>query len=348
MNTSPILSIVLPTYNRVSFLPQAFEAICSQTFADWELIVVDDGSTDDTETVVRQLAKRIDRPVRYVRQENRGAYGARNTGLDLASGKFVAFYDSDDRWLPHHLKECVDALEAHPEVDWVFTACRRVEHETGRILCENTFYDADGNPWPFLKLTAVADGKLRVLNDRRALECMLGAGLNCGLQTSVIRRQVFENYRFQTRFRNEAEDQLMVIYALAKGCRLAYYDAVHVVYNVHAANSSATASQGVAKRIAVIAAEARGYEELDQRGIKLIASERRVVRRRLLELYSWQIGYGLQWNNGMRADALAMFRRGLSHWPWSVRACKTFAILLVRHAVGLSRGTHSGSMTDGS
>ena len=104
------VSVILPTYNRAQFLPAAFASIANQTFTDWELVIVDDGSTDNTPDVVR--AFETSKPVRCVRQDNRGAYAARNRGLDEASGTYVAFFDSDDLWLPHHLQRCVQALGA--------------------------------------------------------------------------------------------------------------------------------------------------------------------------------------------------------------------------------------------
>jgi glycosyltransferase involved in cell wall biosynthesis len=320
--TNRALSIILPTYNRASFLPQAFEAIQTQALTDWELIVVDDGSTDDTPAVLDRLTPGLGRPVRVIRQANQGAYAARNTGLDAARGTYVAFYDSDDRWLPHHLADCVSALEMHPEVDWVFSACRRVDSVTGKILEPNTFYTQD-RPWPFLSLRGRTDGMLHILDDPQTLTCMIGAGLNCGLQASVIRRQLFEGFRFNTHFRNEAEDQMTVIWALATGHRMAFFDDVHVVYNVHAENSSATAAGGWRKRLQVIAAETRGYEELSGR-VRLSAPERRALRRRLSEQYFWQMGYALLWQNGEKQSALEMFRRGLRHWPWDLRYWKTY------------------------
>src|SRR5262245_20654457 len=100
------VSIILPTYNRAPFLPQALASIRSQQYTDWELIVVDDGSRDDTPLVVARLFADTPQPTRYVRQENQGAYAARNTGLGVAQGEYVAFFDSDDLWLPHHLRNC--------------------------------------------------------------------------------------------------------------------------------------------------------------------------------------------------------------------------------------------------
>src|SRR5262245_2351395 len=109
--TRPAVSIILPTYNRAKFLPQAFASIYGQTFADWELIVVDDGSTDNSGDLVARLGADLGPRLRYIRQENKGPNAARITGLAGATGAHVAFFDSDDCWLPHHLKACVDALD---------------------------------------------------------------------------------------------------------------------------------------------------------------------------------------------------------------------------------------------
>src|SRR5437660_725329 len=124
----PAVSVILPVYNRAAFLEQAFDSIRSQRFRDWELVVIDDGSMDDTPAAVARLAAGIDRPVRYVRQENQGAYGARNTGLDLAAGRYIAFFDSDDVWLPGYLESAAAALDSNPDVDWVFVPSRIVEY----------------------------------------------------------------------------------------------------------------------------------------------------------------------------------------------------------------------------
>src|SRR6478735_3196191 len=113
------VSIILPTFNRARFLPNAIRSIREQQFGDWELIIVDDGSTDATPAIIPQLIADIVQPVRYICQDNQGAYAARNTGLDQAYSKYVAFFDSDDLWLPHHLSECVSALDSNSELGWV-------------------------------------------------------------------------------------------------------------------------------------------------------------------------------------------------------------------------------------
>lgn len=104
---SELVSVVIPTYNRAHCIADSIYSVLNQTYCDLELIIVDDGSTDNTEEVVRAIE---DDRVRYVRQENAGACVARNRGVDLSRGNIVAFNDSDDLWLPSKLQKQVDKL----------------------------------------------------------------------------------------------------------------------------------------------------------------------------------------------------------------------------------------------
>jgi glycosyltransferase involved in cell wall biosynthesis len=325
---APAVSVILPTYNRARFLPQALASIRAQTFADWELIVVDDGSTDDTGAIIGPLTAGLAQPVRYVRQENQGAYGARNTGLDHARGRYAAFFDSDDTWLPHHLGDCVQALDANHDVDWVYGACQVVDEATARVLAPTTFY-VDGKPRPFLALRSRAAGPLRVITDPGAIVCKIRHGLFNGLQNSVIRRSLFEGRRFEAASRNEAEDQLVVIRALAEGRRLGYLDDVHVIYRVHPGNSSAAHGGDVEKQKRVYRLLVAGFERLAAE-VRLGRAERRALRRRLGHEYFWHLGYSLLWQHGQRREALAMFRRGLRYWPWDWRCWKVYAVALAK------------------
>ena len=94
-----LLTIFTPTYNRATTILRTYESLCKQTCMDFEWLVVDDGSTDDTERLVTQWSKVSEFPIRYVKQENAGKYRAYNKGLDLARGEFFFCVDSDD-WLP--------------------------------------------------------------------------------------------------------------------------------------------------------------------------------------------------------------------------------------------------------
>lgn len=112
-----MISIILPTFNRADVIGRAIKSVQAQTFTDWELIIVDDGSTDDTAMVVRDLDPRI----RYIYQDNKGVSSARNTGLDQSRGQYIAFLDSDDEWLPHFLEITIAFLKWSSEDHFVTT-----------------------------------------------------------------------------------------------------------------------------------------------------------------------------------------------------------------------------------
>jgi glycosyltransferase involved in cell wall biosynthesis len=119
----PVFSVVIPTYNRAELAGQAVESVFGQTFTDHEIIVVDDGSTDDTRIALRRFENRI----RYVRQDNRGAAAARNRGIAESSGELLAFLDSDDLFEPRLLEAVLRTFESYPDAGCVFSAERELD-----------------------------------------------------------------------------------------------------------------------------------------------------------------------------------------------------------------------------
>ncbi|MDL2268457.1 glycosyltransferase [Desulfosarcina sp. OttesenSCG-928-A07] len=109
---SPLVSVIIPTYNRLPFLKKAVASVLSQSFRSMELIIVDDGSTDGTDS---WLNTGIAGEVTVIRQSNKGVSAARNTGILASASEFVAFLDSDDTWLPEKLAQQVDFFQMQPE-----------------------------------------------------------------------------------------------------------------------------------------------------------------------------------------------------------------------------------------
>jgi glycosyltransferase involved in cell wall biosynthesis len=123
-----LVSVVIPCYNHAQFLAHAIESVLTQSYSNFEIIVVDDGSTDDTAEVVRRYS-----PVHYVYQDNAGRSSARNTGLWQSRGEFVVFLDADDRLLPNALETGINCMHEHPECAFVSGHCRVID-SNGVIL----------------------------------------------------------------------------------------------------------------------------------------------------------------------------------------------------------------------
>lgn len=114
----PIVSVVMPAFNAERYVSRAVNSVLDQTIAEWELVVVNDGSTDGTENTVRRID---DHRIRVISQDNRGAGGARNTGFAHARGRYVALLDADDWYDARHLERTTGFLEIHPECSLVGT-----------------------------------------------------------------------------------------------------------------------------------------------------------------------------------------------------------------------------------
>lgn len=327
---TPMLSIVMPIYNRAMFLADALQAIEAQGIDDYELIVVDDGSTDDSCQVFQQLAAAFARPWQYVKQENQGPAGARNTGIDIARGEFVAFYDSDDLWLPHHLTDCLQALESSPEIDWMFAACRRV-NSAGEEVEPHSFYPS-GKARPFLSLHTRQVGPLRIIDDPQRVACAIKHGVGQGFQLGVYRRRLFDSGLRIPAFRI-GEDRMFIVQALARGAVCGYFDDVHMIYRVHEGNISGAGAKDVEHQIRVQSELIRCYEAIS-RLPELNESQRRTARRRLAAQYFWHYGYNVLWRHGRYAEALAAYRDGLQYAPGDWRMRKTYWLARARRLFG--------------
>ena len=129
-----VVSIIIPSYNHAHYLSHTLRSVLVQTYDDWEAIIVDDGSTDDTSAVVAQFA---DPRVRYIHQQNRGLPAARNAGIAAAQGSYLAFLDADDEWEPDFLARCTAVLERNAEAAGVYTGHHYCD-ETGLILPQSS------------------------------------------------------------------------------------------------------------------------------------------------------------------------------------------------------------------
>src|SRR5579864_7085464 len=124
-NQTPLVSVVIPAYNSSRYISGTLDSVLSQTLSNREIILVNDGSPDTRE--LEATLQPYVQGLRYFNQENRGPSAARNVGIRAARGRYVAFLDSDDVWLPHHLFNQVQHLERDPELGLVYANNSQVD-----------------------------------------------------------------------------------------------------------------------------------------------------------------------------------------------------------------------------
>jgi len=137
--TTPLVSVIIPAYNASRWIRESINSVLYQTYQDFELIVVDDGSTDSTGKIVHQFH---DERIRYIYQENKGLAGARNTGIQASKGEYIGFLDADDLWHPEMLEACISYLEFNPQIDVVRTGFHYIDPDGKRMEVE-----PEWGPW---------------------------------------------------------------------------------------------------------------------------------------------------------------------------------------------------------
>ncbi len=132
MRCVPLVSILTPVYNAARYLPETLASVRAQTFPDWEHLLVDDGSTDNSRDIAEEAA-RGDARIRVLRTScNSGPSAARNYGLDFARGRFIAFLDADDLWLPEKLASCIHWMTAHGH-GFIYHDYRHISNDGSRV-----------------------------------------------------------------------------------------------------------------------------------------------------------------------------------------------------------------------
>ena len=129
----PVVSIIVPAYNADRFINETIDSILKQTYDSWELIIVNDGSTDKTKEIIGKYIS-SDSRIRIINQSNKGVSIARNTGIENAQGQFIALLDADDLWLEDNLKEKVNLLLSNAKPDFVFSDKNRADEKMQNIL----------------------------------------------------------------------------------------------------------------------------------------------------------------------------------------------------------------------
>jgi glycosyltransferase involved in cell wall biosynthesis len=293
----PRVSIVIPSYNHAHFLGAALDSVRAQTVTDWECVVVNNYSTDNTEAVV---AAYDDPRIRLLNFRNEGVIAAsRNVGIQATTGEWVAFLDSDDWWEADKLERCLAA--AGPDTDVV------------------------SHPEFFFKNDIVIDTTQVADAARVAYRTLLFAG-NCLSPSAImIRRPLLERHGgFATdRELITAEDFELWLRLARDGARFAFVDKPLAYFRIHGGQNSGSIVRHRDASLAVL------ERHLD--GLKDATVLDRLRGRRARALVVYAAGRGLQ-KAGRFSDALGQFARAAALWPLEPRLWAAVALALLRRA----------------
>jgi glycosyltransferase involved in cell wall biosynthesis len=150
------VDVIIPSFNSARYLPAAIESVISQTFDDWQILLVDDGSTDTTAEVVAPFLDRLGSKIKYIKQDNRGVSAARNTAILASTAEFLALLDADDVWLPCRLSESLRVLLERPQAGLSYGLLTHMDSE-GRLgsSWEGNRNHAEGHIAPYIYMRSV-------------------------------------------------------------------------------------------------------------------------------------------------------------------------------------------------
>jgi glycosyltransferase involved in cell wall biosynthesis len=205
MHKAPSVSIVTPFLNTETYIAEAIESVLSQTYDHWELLLVDDGSSDGSSEIARRYAEQFPGKVHYLEHEehrNLGASASRNVGFRCSRGKYIAYLDSDDVWVPQKLAQQVALLDAHPDAGMVIGATKYWHSWTGR---------SDANRDEVIMVGAPQDTLYQPMELLKQLY-PLGTGAAPSINTVLVRKNVLERIGgWEDTFRAVYTDQAFLV-----------------------------------------------------------------------------------------------------------------------------------------
>ncbi len=266
---APLVSVIMPTYNYGRYIADAVRSILAQTFGDFEIVVVDDGSTDNTPEILAGMAEPR---LRVIRQENAGTPAARNRGREMAQGQYITWLDADDMWRPTFLERHLAVLEAEPSVGFSFSNFVRTEDG---VELPGTQFDLVPRLRQ-LPTRASRGGSARVIEMDTFAALAPCPDLPGWMQASLYRRSAMEGCVSKRGIR-PAEDLYLILQIYARGMPAAYLDEVLVEVRRHGNNSYSNSDE---IREAVL----RTLLLVDE-DISLTPAQRAILHRRIGDEY---------------------------------------------------------------
>jgi len=293
----------MPVYNAARYVGEAIESVLAQTFRDFEFIIIDDGSTDQSAEIVRGYAARDDRIV-FVSRENRGSSATRRQASEMSRADIIAAMDADDACFPDRFEKQIAFLDAHPEIDLVGSLCMISDPDLRPISAPRMPLTHEDN------VAALLDG-----------DCTIKG------PTVMMRRDALfraGNYNVDV---TRTDDYELWLRFISMG-RVANLPDVLLRYRIHGSSlsgSNSAAQKAEALMYANLERAKRGLPELSDDGVNWRPSDGRESQLEFVMRWGWQA-----WQNGNTATARHLFRSAVRLAPFSLEAWKALMVVSIK------------------
>lgn len=278
----PMVSIIVPVYNREQKVIRAIRSIQQQSFAGWELILIDDASTDNTKQAIESEIT-LDSRIKLVNNKySKGPSGGRNTGLDYSTGKYIAYQDSDDEWAPHHLQTMVHYLEKYPEeIDLMSANPLRKNEVDGSVF---NYDELDLNKLPAKKVDT------GYLIDKELIFDIQLRGRAITTQCMIGKAEIMKSVRWREELK-AAVDIMHNLELAAKKINVCHIQDYHAIYWAHDDNLTDVSGLHEPIRMERVHNSFARYWELVLEIMPLNKSQLAYVKDNLSKCYAWHLAY---------------------------------------------------------
>lgn len=303
----PKISIIIPSYNAADCIKKSIKSVLDQTYQDFELIVIDDGSTDDTSNILDCFSNKIT----LVRQKNKGPGAARNLGMSLSQGRYVSFLDADDLYFPDHLEKMIKVMEEFQNINYIFSDAEKID-------VKGNFEESVIKRWKSIFFNIPhkkVDDRIRIFNCKLT-PYLIKYGSFIATPTMMIRKKVFlDGFSFREGFYYGEDNDLWG--RIAYDFQGAYVDEVLTRICarpdslIHDSNNIIRNQ----KHLLLLSNIQKEYYKKDKEICKILDAKILLILNHLC----WQLN-----NVGLQKEALQIISKYFKNYPLSLSLYKNF------------------------
>ncbi|MDO6566324.1 glycosyltransferase family 2 protein [Alteromonas sp. 1_MG-2023] len=306
-----LVSIIVPIFNREHYVEQLISTVKRQTYPYWELLLIDDGSTDKTVALLQKHLELDSRIKCFSNSHIKGASGARNTGLELANGKYVAYQDSDDEWIEDHLKIMVYYLEKYPEkINLMSANPLRKYRESGEVF---NYDQIELEKYSFEKVEDAF-----VFSQEKAFDYQL-RGRIITTQCIVAQREIIKNIRWDESLK-AATDNLYNLRLSAQQLKIGHIQNYHAIYWAHDDNITNCGGNHDAPRMERVQSNFIKYWRIILKDFSLTVEQKRYVKKNLSETLAWHYAYAALEPQEKYVESISVYWSAFLIWPSNIGA----------------------------